>query len=82
MRFCSSTSTDDVKPACYQDRDNASHNALGAEMLYRGVIGSEPLDHPELQAFKRGFMLSCRNGFNLSKVIVLSSLPPCFQIQL
>jgi hypothetical protein len=38
-------------------------------MLYRSVIGPEFPNHPELQAFKKGFNLACRNGFNFSQVI-------------
>lgn len=37
-------------------------------MLYRAVIGPEHFTHPELQAFKRGFQLPCRNGFNFPEV--------------
>jgi hypothetical protein len=51
-----------------RDRDQASHNALAAEMLYRGVVGTEPASHPEIQAFKQGFELPCRNGFSFFDV--------------
>ena len=31
-------------------------------MLYRAIIGVVPIDHPELQAFIKGFRLPCRNS--------------------
>jgi hypothetical protein len=58
-----------LKVALLRDRDEQSHQALAGEMLYRSVIGPEFPNHPELQAFKKGFNLACRNGFNFSQVI-------------
>lgn len=37
-------------------------------MLYRSVVGTEPPNHPEFTAFKQGFELPCRNGFNFKDV--------------
>ena len=37
-------------------------------MLYWSVMGPEPHTHPELQAFRQGFQLPCRNGFNFCDV--------------
>jgi hypothetical protein len=46
-------------------------------MLYRAVIGTEPPNHPELMAFKRGLMLPCRNGFNFFKVTIFLFVDFC-----
>jgi hypothetical protein len=54
--------------ACLHDRDQASHDALGVEMLHQGIIGTEPSSHPEIEAFKNGFRLPCRNGFDFFDV--------------
>jgi hypothetical protein len=51
-----------------RDRNNQSHQALAGEMLYKSVIGPEFPNHPEIQAFIKGFNLACRNGFNFSQV--------------
>ncbi|TBU51959.1 hypothetical protein BD310DRAFT_833200 [Dichomitus squalens] len=54
--------------ACVAVRDEQSHRALAAEMLYKATIGSAPPEHPEIQAFISGFRLSCRNGFSFYHV--------------
>ncbi len=36
--------------------------------LYRSIIGTEPPNHPELQAFRKGFQLPCSNGFTFFEV--------------
>lgn len=38
-------------------------------MLYRAIVGPEPGNHPEIQAFIRGFRLPCPNGFDFIKVM-------------
>jgi len=58
----------DIQVACLRDRDQASHDALAVEMLHRGVIGAQPSSHPEIEAFKDGFRLPCRNGFDFCDV--------------
>jgi hypothetical protein len=59
----------------YHERDEASHNSLAAEMLYRPIIGNEPPQHPEIQAFLDGFRLPCPNGFDFIHVCVQSTYP-------
>jgi len=51
-----------------RDHDEQSHQALASEMLYKSVIGPEFPNHPELQAFMKGFGLPCRNGFTFAQV--------------
>jgi hypothetical protein len=55
----------------YQNRDADTHRALGVAMLFMATLGSQTFDHPELQSFREGFLLPCRNGFNLANVRVL-----------
>lgn len=47
---------------------------MAVQMLYRVVVGSEPPSHPEIQAFRYGFDLPCRNGFRFSEVCPLRYL--------
>lgn len=56
------------KVTCLRGRNQASHDAWAAELLHRAIVGSEPAAHPELAAFRRGFQLRCRNGFNFCEV--------------
>jgi hypothetical protein len=56
------------------DRDEASHQALAAEMLYRGVLGVAPPTHPEFSTFIKGFTLPCRGGFSFPEVCEVLSL--------
>ncbi|KAI0354352.1 hypothetical protein OH77DRAFT_1548247 [Trametes cingulata] len=58
----------DRQIACMSDRDERSHKAIAAEMLHVSVIGPEPPEHPELQAFLAGFRLPCRNGFRFCEI--------------
>lgn len=44
-------------------------------MLYRPIIGNEPPQHPEIQAFLDGFRLPCPNGFDFIHVRVQSTYP-------
>ncbi|KAH9910864.1 hypothetical protein B0H21DRAFT_714417, partial [Amylocystis lapponica] len=46
------------------DHDEAAHNAMAADMLYHGIMGEAAVEHPEIQAFIKGFSLPCRNGFS------------------
>ena len=54
------------------DLPDEAHDALAANVLYRAVVGAEPFNHPELQAFLKGFRLPCRNGFNFPKSLSLA----------
>ncbi|KAJ7732310.1 hypothetical protein B0H16DRAFT_1273684, partial [Mycena metata] len=45
------------------------HLALAVTMLFKAVLGPNSFNHPEIQAFVRGFRLDCRNGFNLPAAI-------------
>ena len=39
-----------------------------AQILFRAVVGSEPLNHPEILAFRHRFDLMCSNGFRFTEV--------------
>lgn len=41
--------------------------------MYHAIVGVEPVAHPEIQWFLKGFLLPCWNGFTFSEV---RSLPP------
>ena len=49
-------------------RDQVAHDAIAANIIHQAVIGPEPANHPEIQAFLSGFRLPCRNGFDFTKV--------------
>jgi hypothetical protein len=57
-----------------RDRNEATHNAIAVEMLYRAIIGPAPTSNPELQAFCEGFLLPCSNGFTFENVCVVHFL--------
>lgn len=52
-------------------RDEATHHLLACEMLYRAIVGPAQPEHPDIQAFLRGFQLPCRNGFRFTDVSVV-----------
>ena len=69
-------------------RDEATHHLLACEMLYRAIVGPAQPDHPDIQAFLRGFQLPCRNGYRFTDVSVswlilpfLSSSQTCLSSQ-
>ncbi|KAJ7853479.1 hypothetical protein B0H14DRAFT_3450163 [Mycena olivaceomarginata] len=47
----------------------AQHQALGPDLLYTALIGSQPPSHSELQAFFLGLKLPCSNGFDFMQVL-------------
>ena len=51
-----------------RNRDKDAHAAWAANMLYTSIVGPEPPNHPELQAFMKGFALKCSNGFTFLDV--------------
>ncbi|EPQ49961.1 hypothetical protein GLOTRDRAFT_123678 [Gloeophyllum trabeum ATCC 11539] len=57
----------DVQTAAMGERDDAAHDAIAVDILYRAIMGPEPPFHPEFEAFCAGFYLPCRNGFTLRK---------------
>ncbi|KAJ7436551.1 hypothetical protein FB451DRAFT_1417408 [Mycena latifolia] len=59
----------DLEVSALKSRDQATHDGLLVEMLYRSVIGSEPPSHPDLIALATGFRLPCRNGFTFTRFI-------------
>ncbi|TDL14092.1 hypothetical protein BD410DRAFT_846356 [Rickenella mellea] len=59
----------DLDVRCLRDRDEPSHAAMAAEMLYRTILGLESFRHPEWEAFIFGFKLPCRNGFTFPKFL-------------
>ncbi|KAJ7511954.1 hypothetical protein B0H11DRAFT_2371466 [Mycena galericulata] len=59
----------DIEMASVETRDEATHNGLLVELLYRAVIGSEPPTHPDVISLSRGFRLPCQNGFTFTRYI-------------
>ncbi|KAF7371961.1 hypothetical protein MVEN_00054100 [Mycena venus] len=51
------------------ERDQATHDAMLVEMLYRAVIGSEPPSHCDVIALAHAVRLPCRNGFTFTHFI-------------
>ena len=60
--------------ALLQGRDQATHNACGADMLQRVIIGPEGHAHPEMMCLKTGLLLGCHNGWDLAKVCLINYL--------
>ena len=48
--------------------DQASHDTIASKMIYWAIVGAEPIAHPEIQAFLKGFSLPCANGFTFLEV--------------
>jgi hypothetical protein len=59
-----------VQISSVASRDEATHHLLACEMLYRAIVGPAQTDHPDIQAFLRGFQLPCRNGYRFTDVSV------------
>ncbi|KAJ7079268.1 hypothetical protein B0H15DRAFT_804527 [Mycena belliarum] len=57
--------TQHKKVASLQTRDQAQHDALGAEMLYTAIFGPQPPSHPEYKALFSGMEMFCRSGFTM-----------------
>lgn len=45
-------------------------------MLYRAIVGPAQPDHPDIQAFLRGFQLPCHNGYRFTDVGVSCEILP------
>ncbi|KAF7348848.1 hypothetical protein MVEN_01404800 [Mycena venus] len=58
-----------VEASAFQPRDLATHLSLGVVLLFRPTLADTTFDHPELKSFAEGFLLPCRNGFNLGEAI-------------
>ncbi|KAI0070691.1 hypothetical protein K474DRAFT_743508 [Panus rudis PR-1116 ss-1] len=56
-----------IKADQFRIRDNTTHAALAATLLYHAVLGTQPPSHPYVRAFRAGFDLPCRNGLTFSK---------------
>ncbi|KAJ7667002.1 hypothetical protein DFH06DRAFT_1185214 [Mycena polygramma] len=59
----------DMQVAAVRLRNGAQHIAMEPEMLYRGLIGSQPPSHAEPAAVFKGLQLRCANGFDFFQVI-------------
>ncbi|KAJ7456993.1 hypothetical protein FB451DRAFT_1142912 [Mycena latifolia] len=59
----------DVEASAFRTRDLEAHLLLGVSLLFKATLGNQTFDHPELQAFRAGFRLPCRNGFTLPSAI-------------
>ncbi|KAJ7443670.1 hypothetical protein FB451DRAFT_1437063 [Mycena latifolia] len=55
----------DLQVPSLQTRNQAQHDAHGADMLYTAIFGPQPPSHPEYKALFSGMEMSCRNGFNM-----------------
>ncbi|KAJ7327455.1 hypothetical protein DFH08DRAFT_816304 [Mycena albidolilacea] len=56
--------------ASLASRDLAQHQALGPNLLYTALIGSQPPSHSKLQAFFLGLKLPCSNGFDFMQLCI------------
>ncbi|KAG5649391.1 hypothetical protein H0H81_004149 [Sphagnurus paluster] len=52
-----------------EQRHPDDHQAIAAEMLYKGTLGQSSYRHPDWTAFMEGFDLPCRNGFSFKKAL-------------
>jgi hypothetical protein len=57
-----------VQISSLASRDEATHQLLACEMLYRAIVGPAPAEHPDIQAFLQGFQLPCHNGYRFTDV--------------
>ncbi|KAJ7266480.1 hypothetical protein B0H12DRAFT_1099703 [Mycena haematopus] len=55
----------DLQVSSLQSRDQSQHDAIGADMLYNAIFGSQPPSHPEYKALFSGMRMCCREGFNM-----------------
>lgn len=51
-------------------RDLSTHAAIAVSLLYKATVATTTFDNPEIQSFRDGLLLPCRNGFNLRDVSV------------
>ncbi|KAK7037103.1 hypothetical protein R3P38DRAFT_3311654 [Favolaschia claudopus] len=58
-----------LEVSAFMDRDEATHDAIPIELLYRAVVGSELPSHIDVATLARNFRLPCRNGFTLTRYI-------------
>ena len=58
--------------SAFRNRDPELHQDLAHQMLYKGIVGTEILNHPEWQAVRAGFSLPCRMGFDVRQVVSVS----------
>ncbi|KAJ7937922.1 hypothetical protein B0H13DRAFT_2302393 [Mycena leptocephala] len=58
-----------TSPAAFQTRSLEVHLAVAPDLLYRSTLGSANFQHPEWQAFSKGFDLRCANGFTFPSTI-------------
>jgi hypothetical protein len=65
-----------VQISSLASRDEATHHLLACEMLYRAIVGPAQPDHPDIQAFLRGFQLPCHNGYRFTDVRVSCVILP------
>lgn len=49
-------------------RTEAMMNSLEGTILHKGIVGECEWEHPEVQAFLKGFLLECPNRWNLRSV--------------
>ncbi|KAJ7166343.1 hypothetical protein C8R43DRAFT_1162799 [Mycena crocata] len=55
----------DLQIACLESRNQAQHDALGADILYTSIFGPQPPTHPEHKALFSGMEMYCRSGFTM-----------------
>ncbi|KAJ7238330.1 hypothetical protein B0H12DRAFT_97670 [Mycena haematopus] len=55
----------DLQVASLESRDQAQHDALGADILYGALFSPQPPSHPELKALFSGMAMACPSGFSM-----------------
>ncbi|KAJ7662789.1 hypothetical protein DFH06DRAFT_1397028 [Mycena polygramma] len=55
----------DLQVASLESRDQSHHDAVGADIVYTSIFGSQPPTHPEPNAVFTGMEMQCSNGFNM-----------------
>ncbi|KAJ7212743.1 hypothetical protein B0H12DRAFT_1156313 [Mycena haematopus] len=58
----------DLQVSSLQSRDQSQHDAIGADMLYNAIFGSQPPSHPEYKALFSGMRMCCREGFDMAEL--------------
>jgi len=54
-----------IEASAFRNRDRDTHLGLAVNILFKATIANTTFDHPELQAFRAGYLLPCRNGFTV-----------------
>ncbi|KAJ6551624.1 hypothetical protein B0H19DRAFT_1073286 [Mycena capillaripes] len=58
-----------IEASAFRNRDRDTHLGLAVNILFKATIANATFDKPELQAFRTGYLLSCRNGFTFPNAV-------------